>query len=66
MSVSIAMRGENLREFRDETGEIGVRLAFRAKSEFDSPSAMMTNKALSNSPTCLCTRQTGSVLRWAA
>jgi HAE1 family hydrophobic/amphiphilic exporter-1 len=29
MSVSIAMRGENLREFRDETGEIGVRLAFR-------------------------------------
>ncbi|MGI9249018.1 MAG: efflux RND transporter permease subunit, partial [Woeseiaceae bacterium] len=28
-SVSIAMRGENLREFRDDTGEIEVRLAFR-------------------------------------
>jgi HAE1 family hydrophobic/amphiphilic exporter-1 len=28
-AVSIAMRGENLREFRDEAGEIGVRLAFR-------------------------------------
>jgi len=28
-SVSIAMRGENLREFRSETGEIAVRLAFR-------------------------------------
>jgi HAE1 family hydrophobic/amphiphilic exporter-1 len=28
-SVSIAMRGENLREFRGEFGEIEVRLAFR-------------------------------------
>jgi hydrophobic/amphiphilic exporter-1 (mainly G- bacteria), HAE1 family len=28
-SVSIAMRGENLREFRDQSGEIAVRLAFR-------------------------------------
>ena len=28
-SVSIAMRGENLREFRGESGEIAVRLAFR-------------------------------------
>ena len=28
-SVSIAMRGENLREFRGETGEVAVRLAFR-------------------------------------
>jgi HAE1 family hydrophobic/amphiphilic exporter-1 len=28
-SVSIAMRGEYLREFRDDTGEIEVRLAFR-------------------------------------
>ena len=28
-SISIAMRGENLREFRDETGEIAVRMAFR-------------------------------------
>jgi HAE1 family hydrophobic/amphiphilic exporter-1 len=28
-SVSIAMRGENLREFRGESGEIGVRIAFR-------------------------------------
>ena len=28
-NVSIAMRGENLREFRGETGEIEVRLAFR-------------------------------------
>ncbi len=28
-SVSIAMRGENMREFRDKTGEIAVRLAFR-------------------------------------
>lgn len=28
-SISIAMRGENLREFRDESGEIAVRLAFR-------------------------------------
>ena len=28
-SVSIAMRGENLREFRDPRGEIAVRLAFR-------------------------------------
>ncbi|MCP4332493.1 MAG: efflux RND transporter permease subunit [Gammaproteobacteria bacterium] len=28
-SVSIAMRGENLREFRGESGEIEVRLAFR-------------------------------------
>ncbi len=28
-SVSIAMRGENLREFRGESGEIEVRVAFR-------------------------------------
>ncbi len=28
-SVSIALRGENLREFRGESGEIEVRLAFR-------------------------------------
>ena len=28
-SISIAMRGENLREFRGESGEIAVRLAFR-------------------------------------
>ena len=28
-SVSIAMRGENLREFRGESGEIEVRIAFR-------------------------------------
>ncbi len=28
-SVSIAMRGENMREFRDASGEIEVRLAFR-------------------------------------
>ena len=28
-SVATAMRGENLREFRDERGEIEVRLAFR-------------------------------------
>ena len=28
-SVSVAMRGENMREFRDKTGEIAVRLAFR-------------------------------------
>ena len=28
-SVAIAMRGENLREFRDDAGEIEVRLAFR-------------------------------------
>jgi HAE1 family hydrophobic/amphiphilic exporter-1 len=28
-SVSIAMRGENLREFRGDSGEIEVRLAFR-------------------------------------
>jgi len=28
-SISIAMRGENLREFRDDTGEIAVRMAFR-------------------------------------
>jgi HAE1 family hydrophobic/amphiphilic exporter-1 len=28
-SVSIAMRGENMREFRDDSGEIEVRLAFR-------------------------------------
>ena len=28
-SVSIAMRGENLREFRGELGEVEVRLAFR-------------------------------------
>ena len=28
-AVSIAMRGENMREFRDDTGEIQVRLAFR-------------------------------------
>ena len=28
-SIAIAMRGQNLREFRGETGEIGVRLAFR-------------------------------------
>ena len=32
-SVSIAMRGENLREFRGESGEIGVRLAFRDDSK---------------------------------
>ncbi len=29
MAVSIAMRGENLREFRGEYGEVSVRLAFR-------------------------------------
>ncbi len=29
-SVAIAMRGENLREFRGETGEVEVRIAFRA------------------------------------
>jgi HAE1 family hydrophobic/amphiphilic exporter-1 len=29
MAVSIAMRGENLREFRGEFGEVAVRLAFR-------------------------------------
>jgi HAE1 family hydrophobic/amphiphilic exporter-1 len=28
-SIAIAMRGENLREFRDDSGEIEVRLAFR-------------------------------------
>jgi HAE1 family hydrophobic/amphiphilic exporter-1 len=28
-SVSVAMRGENLREFRDQNGEIAVRMAFR-------------------------------------
>jgi HAE1 family hydrophobic/amphiphilic exporter-1 len=28
-SISIAMRGENLREFRADTGEIAVRMAFR-------------------------------------
>lgn len=28
-SVSIAMRGQNLREFRDDRGEISVRMAFR-------------------------------------
>ena len=29
-SVAIAMRGENLREFRAPTGEVAVRIAFRA------------------------------------
>ena len=29
-AVAVAMRGQNLREFRGETGEIEVRLAFRA------------------------------------
>jgi len=28
-NVSIALRGENLREFRGETGEVAVRMAFR-------------------------------------
>ena len=28
-TIAIAMRGENLREFRDDTGEIDVRIAFR-------------------------------------
>ena len=28
-TVAIAMRGENLREFRDQSGEIAMRLAFR-------------------------------------
>jgi hydrophobic/amphiphilic exporter-1 (mainly G- bacteria), HAE1 family len=28
-TIAIAMRGENLREFRGETGEVAVRLAFR-------------------------------------
>jgi HAE1 family hydrophobic/amphiphilic exporter-1 len=28
-TISIAMRGENLREFRGETGEVDVRIAFR-------------------------------------
>ena len=28
-SISVAMRGENLREFRDESGEIAMRMAFR-------------------------------------
>ena len=28
-SISVAMRGQNLREFRGESGEIAVRLAFR-------------------------------------
>ncbi|NIL94806.1 MAG: MMPL family transporter [Woeseiaceae bacterium] len=29
LNVAIAMRGENLREFRGESGEVAVRLAFR-------------------------------------
>jgi HAE1 family hydrophobic/amphiphilic exporter-1 len=29
MAVSIAMRGENLREFRGEFGEVAIRMAFR-------------------------------------
>ncbi len=29
-SISIAMRGENLREFRGENGEVEIRMAFRA------------------------------------
>ncbi len=29
-AIAIAMRGENLREFRGETGEVEVRIAFRA------------------------------------
>ena len=28
-TIAVAMRGENLREFRDESGEIEVRVAFR-------------------------------------
>ena len=28
-SISVAMRGQNMREFRDKTGEIAVRMAFR-------------------------------------
>jgi HAE1 family hydrophobic/amphiphilic exporter-1 len=28
-SIAVAMRGENLREFRDDAGEVDVRLAFR-------------------------------------
>ena len=28
-TIAVAMRGENLREFRDESGEIEVRIAFR-------------------------------------
>jgi HAE1 family hydrophobic/amphiphilic exporter-1 len=28
-SISVAMRGENLREFRDKSGEVAVRMAFR-------------------------------------
>ena len=29
-AIAVAMRGENLREFRGDTGEVAVRLAFRA------------------------------------
>ena len=28
-NIAIAMRGENLREFRGESGEVAVRVAFR-------------------------------------
>jgi HAE1 family hydrophobic/amphiphilic exporter-1 len=32
-SIAIAMRGENLREFRGELGEVAVRLAFRSSDK---------------------------------
>ena len=32
-SVSVAMRGENLPEFRDQSGEIAVRMAFRENDQ---------------------------------
>jgi len=32
-AVAIAMRGENLREFRGETGEVEMRIAFRANDK---------------------------------
>lgn len=34
-AISIAMRGQNLREFRGETGEIGVKVEFHGRGEQD-------------------------------
>ncbi|MBW3566784.1 MAG: efflux RND transporter permease subunit [Proteobacteria bacterium] len=34
-AISIAMRGQNLREFRGETGEVGVKIEFHGRGEQD-------------------------------
>ena len=47
------MRGENLREFRGEFGEVAVRVAFRDNDK----------QNVEQLPTCRCTRRTAAESR---